>query len=96
MAIIQYFRALKKGDDHLYRTINKKHRYELSDDHNFNIDDDDFEFLAETCAEDFYDNHDGWEVEWPCLFMIWIDDTYLGMFEAELDHTPVFTTKNVD
>ncbi|MEM7997261.1 hypothetical protein Q4R43_12380, partial [Morganella morganii] len=81
MAIVQYYVACKKDEDPA--SVTENFRCELSDDHNFSADDDDFEFCIETCAEDFHDRCDGWERHWPLLFMLWIDGKYIGMFEAE-------------
>lgn len=57
MAIVQYYVACKKDEDPA--SVTENFRCELSDDHNFSADDDDFEFCIETCAEDFHYNCDG-------------------------------------
>ncbi|MHA6283736.1 hypothetical protein ACX3SL_11410 [Morganella morganii] len=94
MAIVQYYVACKKDEDPASVTENL--RCELSDDHNFSADDDDFEFCIETCAEDFHDRCDGWERHWPLLFMLWIDGKYIGMFEVEREYEPTFSVNKVN
>lgn len=93
MAIVQYYCAYDRNEKP--ESVNEYCRYELEDDHNFNIEDDDFEFCIETCAEDYYNNHDGWEDGFPCFLMLWIDNEYLGMFEVELEHEPTFSANKV-
>ncbi|MBI6529027.1 hypothetical protein JEP40_07860 [Proteus vulgaris] len=93
MAIVQFYIAGGRGKDPSEITNNL--RYELLDDHNFSADDDDFEFCIEECAEYYHDDCDGWEDKWPLLFMLWIDDQYLGTFEVEREFDPVFSANKV-
>ncbi|QCJ70911.1 hypothetical protein C9446_14250 [Providencia heimbachae] len=94
MAIVQYYKAHNKNEKP--ESIEGKHRYNLESNLNFSLEDDDFELCIEECSEDYYDNHDGWEDRFPCFFMLWIDNEYLGMFEAELEFEPTFTVRKVE
>lgn len=93
MTIVQFYIADNKDEDPLEITNNL--RYELPDDHNFSADDD-HECCIEECAEYYHHDCDGWESQWPLLFMLWIDDKYLGMFEIEREFEPVFSAKKVE
>jgi len=53
---------------------------------------DSAEYIAEDAAEDYFENHDGWESSWPQSFQIWTeDDEDYGVFEVEMEHEPVFS-----
>lgn len=93
MAIVQFYIAGRKDENPSEITNNL--RYELPDDHNFSADDD-LDSCIETCAEYYHDNCDGWEDQWPLLFMLWIEDQYLGTFEIERDFEPVFSANKVE
>ena len=47
-------------------------------------------FIASVIAEDYWDNHDGWEDSWPVTFDIYDDEHYLGKYEVEMESEPVF------
>lgn len=49
----------------------------------------DWEYVAETCAEDFRSNHDGWDCTWPLTFVIKIGDE-IRAFSVELEFDPVY------
>ncbi|MGO2106290.1 MAG: hypothetical protein ACTH3P_12830 [Proteus vulgaris] len=93
MAIVQFYIADSKDENP--SEITNDLRYELPDDHNFSADDD-FDSCIETCAEYYHADCDGWEDQWPLLFMLWIDDQYLGTFEAVRDFDPVFSAYKVE
>jgi len=50
------------------------------------------EDLAEEMAEDYYDNHDGWEcTHWPYDIHIWDEnENYLGVSTVHLEYHPHF------
>lgn len=50
------------------------------------------EDLAEEMAEDYYDNHDGWEwKDWPYDIYIWDEDEkYLGASTVHMEYKPHF------
>jgi hypothetical protein len=50
------------------------------------------EDLAEEMAEDYYDNHDGWEYkDWPYDIYIWDEDgKYLGASTVHMEYSPNF------
>ena len=52
---------------------------------------DDAQSLSEEAAEDFYNNHDGWECDWPIEFKILIGDELSKSIKVELDNCPVFS-----
>ena len=52
---------------------------------------DHLEYVAEEAAEDYHRNHDGWESEWPLVFVILDDDlTELGRFSVSREAVPQF------
>lgn len=93
MAIIQFCIADSKDEDP--SGISEDNLYELPDDHNFSADDD-LDSCIEACAEYYHSDCDGWEDRWPLLFMLWIDDQYLGMFEVEREFDPTFSANKVE
>ncbi|HCH7937383.1 MULTISPECIES: hypothetical protein [Providencia] len=93
MAIVEFYIADSKDENPSEITNNL--RYELPDDHNFSADDD-HECCIEECAEYYHHDCDGWENQWPLLFMLWIDDKYLGMFEIDYEYNPAFSAKKVE
>lgn len=56
-------------------------------------DRDDLRFVAESAAEDYYDNHDGWEASWPKVFAIHesADGPVVALFEVHRDFSPTFS-----
>lgn len=57
-----------------------------------NIDiSDDLEWIAQECAEDFHNEHDGWESRWPRNFTL-LDDSgnELGTFKVDREYEPSF------
>lgn len=49
--------------------------------------------VARDAADDFYRNHDGWEVTWPLTFSIFtVKGKHLGNVGVELDFDPMFYT----
>ncbi|HEK3121732.1 TPA: hypothetical protein SMV36_000462 [Proteus mirabilis] len=93
MAIVQFYIAGGRGEDP--SGISEDNLYELPDDHNFSADDD-LDSCIEACAEYYHADCDGWEDKWPLLFMLWIDDQYLGAFEVEYEYDPVFSANKVE
>ncbi|MBC8947392.1 hypothetical protein Xind_03956 [Xenorhabdus indica] len=93
MAIVQYYVAYSK--ETIPDEVSEGRRYELEADNNYSADDDDFESCLYDCAYDWLDNHDGWENNWPLLFMLWIGDLYIGMFEVECEYVPDFSSSQV-
>ncbi len=55
----------------------------------------DIEYLAEDAAEDYYDNHDGYEGDWPVKFAIFDGDKLVGKCEVELGHKPTFSARDI-
>ncbi|PHM51876.1 hypothetical protein [Xenorhabdus hominickii] len=47
--------------------------------------------LAEMCAKDYHDNHDGWEAYWPLDIVVFADGKYLGVFRIMQEYNPTFT-----
>lgn len=68
-------------------------RYKL--DGEFQIyDENDLEFIAEQCAGDYWDNHDGYESNWPLSFRIYKEDDSSGLiYESivEMEMSPDFS-----
>jgi len=61
--------------------------------------DSDIEELAETCAEHYYRNHDGYEhSSWsdgsaPLTFYIWEDETTKVAYDVYLEYEPTFSAR---
>lgn len=60
-------------------------------DTGFDWDEDDACLLAEECAQDYYDHHDGWESKWPLDIEVFRNNESLGLFTVEQDIEPVFS-----
>lgn len=66
------------------------------------IDEWEWESLAETCAEDYYSNHDGWEHRsWPQgdPMEFWVYDEskkMIGKFDVYLEFEPTFSARRVN
>jgi hypothetical protein len=57
---------------------------------------DDNAWLAECIAEDYFDNHDGWESSWPLNIFIWNNrQEFIGVYSVELENKPVFNAVEV-
>ena len=51
----------------------------------------DFETEVKYLAEDYFDNHDGWEDSWPMVFRVWSEEgEHLGDFDVEMETIPEF------
>lgn len=46
--------------------------------------------LADDLAEDFFDNHDGWESSWPQTLRIFSRGEQVAAFTVEMEREPVF------
>lgn len=67
--------------------------YALDDFYNIesNWNENQGEYLAEDCAEDYHSNHDGWEAYWPLtITLAREDETIIGTFSVEREHKPEF------
>jgi hypothetical protein len=54
-------------------------------------DPDELGYIAEECAEDYHNNHDGWEASWPVTFVMWDHrGEELGTCEVSRETAPVF------
>lgn len=78
-----------------------KYKYSIDEDDFYEIEstwtEENLEYLAEDCAEDYHSNHDGWESHWPLRITIArLDETILGKFEVELYHQPEFQATKLD
>ena len=74
------------GDEHLFEIEHRK-----VDD----IDEWEWESLAETCADDYLSNHDGWEHRsWqngdPMEFWLYENGQLVGKFDVYLEYVPSF------
>ena len=55
-----------------------------------------WEDVAERVAKDYYDNHDGWEDDWPISFRVWDEEgVWVGDYEVSLDYEPTFNATEV-
>lgn len=53
--------------------------------------------IAERCAEDYFDTHDGWEAAWPLTFVLYADarSAALGTFSVSIESRPTFTAEAI-
>lgn len=51
------------------------------------------ECLSQDAALDYFDNHDGWESEWPLDIELFIDGESVGVFAVEMEHVPRFSAR---
>ncbi len=93
MAVVQFYTTRSKDENPSEITNNL--RYELPDDHNFSADDN-LDSCIEACAEYYHADCDGCEDQWPLLFMLWIDDQYLGTFKVEREYELMFSANKVE
>ena len=65
-------------------------KYAIKIDEDGDIDTYAMEDLAEAAADDFVDEHDGWEcTDWPYEFYFWdADKNYLGKVSVECELIP--------
>jgi len=55
------------------------------------FDDDDLDRVAESAAEDYFHNYDGWDYTWPLEFEIFsFTGESLARFSVDLESEPVF------
>ncbi|MGQ3940968.1 hypothetical protein [Enterobacter hormaechei] len=52
-----------------------------------------FESLSQDAALDYFDNHDGWESDWPLDIELFIDGESIGVFAVEMVHVPRFSAR---
>lgn len=48
-------------------------------------------WLAEDAAEDFFNEHDGWDSSWPLTFRIFSDGFDLGFWSVDVERVPQFS-----
>jgi hypothetical protein len=46
--------------------------------------------IADELAQDYFDNHDGWESSWPQSLRIWKGEEQVAAFNIEMEREPVF------
>lgn len=56
-----------------------------------NFDKEDGDWLAEAAAENFHDNHDGWDYSWPVVIVVADELDVIGIFSVEREAVPEFT-----
>jgi hypothetical protein len=54
---------------------------------------EDGEYWAQECAEDYHNAHDGWEATWPVTIALYIDGDPAGLFEVDREAEPVFIAR---
>ncbi|CAH3713301.1 hypothetical protein CPT31_13190 [Enterobacter hormaechei] len=52
-----------------------------------------FESLSQDAALDYFDNHDGWESDWPLDIELFIDGESVGVFAVEMETVPRFSAR---
>lgn len=79
-----YYSAYEGDDKH-------RHKVDLPRDYDPS-DESEIEDLALACAEDWHDDHDGWESSWPRVFTLYADKTgpELARRSVDREYTPSF------
>lgn len=54
-------------------------------------DDWEYELMVQDAAEDYWDNHDGWEDCWPLNIELFVDGSSVGAFEVVMEIEPTFS-----
>jgi hypothetical protein len=78
-----------------------KYRYWVSDPEDdlefFSTWEEDWpEYVAEDAAQDYHQNHDGWEASWPLeITLLHLDGTLIGKFSVDRDYDPVFSARKL-
>lgn len=52
--------------------------------------------IADDLAQDYFDNHDGWESQWPQTLRIFDGEKQLAAFTVEMEREPVFYAYELD
>ncbi|WGL99114.1 hypothetical protein QE177_04330 [Arsenophonus sp. aPb] len=53
------------------------------------------DLIATQCAEDYHNNHDGWESDWPLVIRIFANNEIIGDFKVEMEFWPSFPAKKL-
>lgn len=76
---------------------NFNNSFEFESEQELHEDRSDREFLAQLVAEDYHDEHDGWEDSWPVTLTIWLTDrTPIGKFVVDREYEPVFYVSRIE
>lgn len=59
-------------------------------------DEDEPGYIAEEAAEDYYENHDGWESSWPLKIEVFSGFRSLGKFLVCIEHVPSFSAEELE
>lgn len=66
---------------------------EFSLDTSFDLES--LDYIAEEAAEDYQENHDGWEAVWPVEISIFNGDELLGKYEVHREYEPRFSANEI-
>ena len=79
-----------------FKTEDRFHELELEKEWVGSVDDlkDDIEEIAQECAEQDWNDHDGWESSWPKTFSIFADGDLLGFVNVDMEMEPVFSASS--
>ncbi|HED2741838.1 TPA: hypothetical protein R4Z60_006304 [Klebsiella michiganensis] len=47
--------------------------------------------MVQDAAEDYWENHDGWEDHWPLNIELFVDGKSVGLFEVVMEMEPTFS-----
>lgn len=50
-----------------------------------------YEQMVQDAAEDYWENHDGWEDYWPLNIELFVDGKSVGLFEVVMEMEPTFS-----
>ncbi|CDM92183.1 hypothetical protein L7G72_10185 [Xenorhabdus bovienii] len=77
-----------------YAVIGKNNSDDLTDRYalkNDTLNASSLKRLAEMCAKDYNDNHDGWGAYWPIDIVVFSEGRSVGVFRVEQEYNPTFT-----
>lgn len=75
--------------------ICNKSRYKLPLNSHFPLVMHSLELVSEECAEDYWENHDGYEARWPLEFQIFEteeSENPIATFEVDMEEIPTFSS----
>lgn len=77
-----------------YAVVGKNNFDDLTDRYALKNDKPDVlspKYLAEMCAKDYNDNHEGWGAYWPIDIAVFTEGKSLGVFRVAQEYNPTFT-----
>lgn len=80
-----------------FKTEDRFHELELQQEWVGTVEDlkEEIEDIAQECAEQDWNDHDGWESKWPKTFSIFSDGELLGFVKVGMEMEPSFSATHI-